>query len=222
MRGEEVVSLGWCFWHWGCFGCLLCGVKLNVEDNYEEEKNTIGGLKDLEDERWKRKRTKLVGVELDQVPLCSVCKAETTGEDTVSVLKRGLETVSRFDCGLSRDRIKMLSESRAAGDSRSRKNVLGEFRPSSELKKELTRFINGSGSGVSSSHPALYVKANRTSVVKTHPMILKSIVLWSKMLPRWVSVKMVRQIQIPFPATARKRPSENRKETHQLRFTYHL
>ncbi|KAK1779268.1 hypothetical protein QBC45DRAFT_486040, partial [Copromyces sp. CBS 386.78] len=26
-RGEECVSLGWCFWHRACYGCLLCGSK---------------------------------------------------------------------------------------------------------------------------------------------------------------------------------------------------
>merc|ERR1712225_141435 len=30
VRGDEVVSLGWCFWHRGCFGCLLCGTRLDV------------------------------------------------------------------------------------------------------------------------------------------------------------------------------------------------
>jgi len=26
VRGEERVAFGWCFWHWGCFACLLCAV----------------------------------------------------------------------------------------------------------------------------------------------------------------------------------------------------
>ena len=30
MRGDEAVSLGWCFWHRACFGCLVCGVGLPV------------------------------------------------------------------------------------------------------------------------------------------------------------------------------------------------
>jgi hypothetical protein len=29
-RGDEVVSLGWCFWHWGCFGCLVYWGRLGV------------------------------------------------------------------------------------------------------------------------------------------------------------------------------------------------
>lgn len=27
-RGSECVSLGWCFWHRACYGCLLCGSQL--------------------------------------------------------------------------------------------------------------------------------------------------------------------------------------------------
>ncbi len=65
VRGDEVVSLGWCFWHWGCFGCLVCGGKLCVPGD----------------------------------------------ED---VLERGLETVSRFDGGLSRDRLSILSKETTA------------------------------------------------------------------------------------------------------------
>lgn len=26
-RGEERVSYGWCWWHWGCVGCLFCRVR---------------------------------------------------------------------------------------------------------------------------------------------------------------------------------------------------
>jgi hypothetical protein len=29
VRGDEVVSLGWCFWHRGCFGCLMCRTRMN-------------------------------------------------------------------------------------------------------------------------------------------------------------------------------------------------
>ena len=28
-RGEEKVGYGWCWWHWGCLGCLFCRVRLN-------------------------------------------------------------------------------------------------------------------------------------------------------------------------------------------------
>ena len=26
-RGEERVGFGWCWWHWGCLGCLFCRVR---------------------------------------------------------------------------------------------------------------------------------------------------------------------------------------------------
>ena len=27
VRDEERVGFGWCWWHWGCLGCLLCKVR---------------------------------------------------------------------------------------------------------------------------------------------------------------------------------------------------
>jgi DNA-directed RNA polymerase subunit RPC12/RpoP len=26
-RKEDAVSFGWCWWHWGCFSCLVCSVR---------------------------------------------------------------------------------------------------------------------------------------------------------------------------------------------------
>jgi hypothetical protein len=91
-RGEEVVSLGWCFWHWGCFGCLICGMKM--------------GLGTMERRRGKE------GVQLNRIPLCVVCRVETSGQSKGQVLKRGLETVSRLDGGLGRERLEMLAQNR--------------------------------------------------------------------------------------------------------------
>ncbi len=54
-------------------------------------------------------RRRCVGVELEEIPLCGDCYVETSGEAEDRVLERGLETVSRFDGGLSRDRLDMLS-----------------------------------------------------------------------------------------------------------------
>jgi hypothetical protein len=55
------------------------------------------------------KRPRCVGVELNDIPLCGVCGIETAGESQGQVLERSLETVDRFDGGLSRDRLDMLS-----------------------------------------------------------------------------------------------------------------
>jgi hypothetical protein len=56
------------------------------------------------------KRRRCVGVELNDIPLCGVCGIETAGESQGQVLERGLETIDRFDGGLSRDRLGMLSD----------------------------------------------------------------------------------------------------------------
>lgn len=94
MRGDEVVSLGWCFWHKSCFGCLICGTRMSVPvgDDVTERK-AVG-----------------MGVELDEIPLCTVCSVELSGESEASVLGRGLENISRFDGGLTRERLQRWSE----------------------------------------------------------------------------------------------------------------
>ncbi|CAG8983512.1 hypothetical protein HYALB_00004313 [Hymenoscyphus albidus] len=62
------------------------------------------------------RRRRCVGVELLEIPLCTVCVVETEGETKGDVLRRGLEAVSRFDGGLSRERLKMLSEDGDGGE----------------------------------------------------------------------------------------------------------
>jgi hypothetical protein len=121
VRGDEVVSLGWCFWHRACFGCLVCGAGLcvpkGVEDEGDEgEGGEVGEVMgnggqwgSWEHERGKGRR-RCLGVELEEIPLCNVCSIETAGESRNQVLQRGIEMVSKFDGGLSRDRLKMLSE----------------------------------------------------------------------------------------------------------------
>ncbi|OBT90258.1 hypothetical protein VE02_01231 [Pseudogymnoascus sp. 03VT05] len=36
VRSEEAVSLGWCFWHRHCFGCLICGERLRIVEGEGE------------------------------------------------------------------------------------------------------------------------------------------------------------------------------------------
>ncbi|KAH8658666.1 hypothetical protein BGZ60DRAFT_566972 [Tricladium varicosporioides] len=55
-------------------------------------------------------RRRTVGIELEEIPLCAVCSVETAGESQVVVLEKGIETVTKFDGGLSRDRLSMMSE----------------------------------------------------------------------------------------------------------------
>ena len=92
------------------------------------------------------------GVELEEIPLCDKCGEEMKGEGRGEVLKRGLETISRFDGGLSRDRLDMMGrhedERRV---ERSRWRTGRGFVGSSGLERDLTKFINGrsgDGSGV--------------------------------------------------------------------------
>lgn len=117
MRGDEVVSLGWCFWHWGCFGCLVCGERMTVPENDDVVDNGGEGKKREQNRSWgswdtgtDAKRRRCLGVELSEIPVCRVCTIETAGESRGEVLERGLETVDRFDGGLSRDRLGMLGD----------------------------------------------------------------------------------------------------------------
>ena len=100
--------------------------------------------------RMEGKRKRMIGVELERVPLCETCEIETAGAPYGEVVERGLETVSRFDGGLSRDRLDMLSEEREGTRRVSRSRwKRSRFRGSSGLERELKRFINGSTSRVS-------------------------------------------------------------------------
>ncbi|KAH6606825.1 hypothetical protein Trco_005978 [Trichoderma cornu-damae] len=70
-REEECVSLGWCFWHRSCYGCLLCGSRaIRVRAK-------AGDLPDDEGEGW--------GVrEVLEPPLCVGCMAELEADEMES------------------------------------------------------------------------------------------------------------------------------------------
>ena len=124
-----------------------------------EERREVGRWGDFEGEgscgrngrdggvRGKRKR--MIGVELETVPLCTRCEVETASAPYAEVVERGSEMVSRFDGGLSRDCLDILSEekpqTRRASRSRWKRS---RFRGSSGLERELKRYINGSTSQV--------------------------------------------------------------------------
>jgi hypothetical protein len=113
VRGDEVVSLGWCFWHRACFGCLVCGDRMDLEPLQSGHLSNGGCGK------TKRKRKRMIGVELEMVPLCAHCNVEMEGKGKGAIVEQDLETVSKLDGGLSRDRIDMLSEGiRKQGQSR--------------------------------------------------------------------------------------------------------
>jgi len=141
VRGDEVVSLGWCFWHCACFGCLVCGTRMSLP---AKKKDGEWGQWD-DDASGERKRK--IGIELKHIPLCDNCDIETASHNNKEVLERGLETVSRFDGGLSRDRLDMLSqEEDERRAEKSRWTTPKRFKGSSGLERDLKRFINGSSS----------------------------------------------------------------------------
>lgn len=134
VRGEEVVSLGWCFWHRGCFGCLICGTSLDppMEDEDEEELRWI----DEEDSdehgdadsnyidrlgcgRIQRQR----GVELESAPLCSWCENATDGLYPWDIIIIGLENVMKKDGGLSKSRADMLGKTKSKDEVRLRQTT---------------------------------------------------------------------------------------------------
>ncbi|RKF56824.1 hypothetical protein GcC1_193012 [Golovinomyces cichoracearum] len=102
VRGDDVVSLGWCFWHRSCFGCLICGMRIALPRN---ENDSEVNAEDLIGNRHILNR---IGIELNSVPLCEFCQIETGGEDEKQILERGLVTVSMFDGGVSRQRFELL------------------------------------------------------------------------------------------------------------------
>ncbi|KAF6838068.1 mediator of rna polymerase ii transcription [Colletotrichum plurivorum] len=92
-RDEDCVSLGWCFWHRACYGCLFCGSKVlslgvPLSELFEERRGERG-----------HHRTKAREVEV--IPVCSACSIGLEGED---VTQKSLDRVERSDGGLSRAR----------------------------------------------------------------------------------------------------------------------
>ncbi|KAK0666206.1 hypothetical protein QBC41DRAFT_398910 [Cercophora samala] len=102
-RGEDCVSLGWCFWHKACYGCLFCGSKIvargtTIKELFEEDGTG-------EDEKAK---------EVDTVPMCINCLVDvqdqqgTEGKQVneAKVVKKALRKVERAEggTGLARGR----------------------------------------------------------------------------------------------------------------------
>ncbi|PHH69739.1 hypothetical protein CDD80_6526 [Ophiocordyceps camponoti-rufipedis] len=71
VRGDECVSLGWCFWHRACYGCLLCGCR-----------RLCSGVPVAGDG----------SIEVAEPPLCAMCvvDVEADGLDELSMVQRGL------------------------------------------------------------------------------------------------------------------------------------
>lgn len=65
-----------------------------------------------------QERARYNGVELDEIPMCSVCGDETARENMDQVLEKGLVTMTKSDGGLTRSRLDMLSELSELSDGR--------------------------------------------------------------------------------------------------------
>jgi hypothetical protein len=127
-RGEEVVSLGWCFWHRACFGCLLCGTRLEapaVEDEeefadeghggHEGERDCLVDCSRVQGGRIQKKGKR--GVELEYIPLCQWCENATEGMPGKELLETGLANVTKRDGGMARSRLDMLSRESETADA---------------------------------------------------------------------------------------------------------
>ena len=169
VRGDEVVSLGWCFWHRGCFGCLICGQP--VELDFQELEANLGHsrgrgasfranktgnkMKDeIEEVRQGRKR-KAMAVELDEIPVCRGCDTmlvETGAhrEEVGMFLGRG--NVSQHDGGLGEARWKRLRRTNTDIDAAPAPRAQS---PSSNARKLANLFESSEAghSGVSFFHP---------------------------------------------------------------------
>lgn len=151
VRGDEVISLGWCFWHRACFGCLICGTHLAppVPDDESSSrkrkwKSFDGGDDDDIEESTKQKR--YPGIELEEIPLCGVCDVETGRESQDTLLGNELKNSTDDNGGKSQNRLKVFTKHQAelkviprqlARRPRRMKGATG-------IESELGRFINRS------------------------------------------------------------------------------
>jgi hypothetical protein len=88
-----------------------------------------------------------IGIELDTIPLCNACSVETASENPNQVLERGLECVSSFDGGLSRDRLEMLTKAWQGDTTPFGRHLTRKprrLRGAMGIEQELKRYINGS------------------------------------------------------------------------------
>ncbi|KAB5516919.1 hypothetical protein GE09DRAFT_979293, partial [Coniochaeta sp. 2T2.1] len=110
VRGDDCVSLGWCFWHKSCYGCLICGNRMVVRGWKVGE---VFGLGEGEEDKVEREEKRCgddwgmgKAVEIDVVPLCAYCYVEVAAEemDEGKMVGGALRRMEYRDGGLSRRR----------------------------------------------------------------------------------------------------------------------
>lgn len=137
LRGEDLVSLGWCFWHRACFACLLCKAPLSLDiwqllakesDEWMEREAAHKVTQETipvnegkaSTNHWQSKlkdggvpverRTVRPGaIELEKVPLCADCERKELPHRSQRQLM-GQVTKSLDDGGLSISREAMLND----------------------------------------------------------------------------------------------------------------
>jgi hypothetical protein len=119
LRGDHLISLGWCFWHLACFSCLLCKTPLGserLEELVEEEafglfEGVKRGKRDLLDEGVpiQRRKVRLGAIELERVPVCEECERKDVS-DWPRRHSLGQLTAALDDRGLSCSRVAMFNE----------------------------------------------------------------------------------------------------------------
>lgn len=106
VRGDDCVSLGWCFWHKSCYGCLMCGNRIVVHGSTVGE--VFAGGSSVEDVQERSGLAVTTGQarEIDEIPLCAHCYVEVGAEkmDALAVVNGALRRIDHRDGGLSRKR----------------------------------------------------------------------------------------------------------------------
>ncbi|KAI6373643.1 hypothetical protein MCOR25_003416 [Pyricularia grisea] len=98
-RGDACVSLGWCFWHRVCFGCLFCGGKTSLQEAW--------GGDVWKDDWWEETGgSRGAAVELNEIPLCQYCLLKIAGDgaDEDEIVRLALDSARKGDVELIRAR----------------------------------------------------------------------------------------------------------------------
>jgi hypothetical protein len=115
-RGDECVSLGWCFWHRGCYGCLFYGSRLIVvgpsvqkvfaerSPNDPTHNQRVASRNDEKSHVAEIGLSK--GLEISDVPMCANCAVDIEMDelDRAAVVQKALRRVDKTDGGLGRKR----------------------------------------------------------------------------------------------------------------------
>lgn len=103
-RGEECVSLGWCFWHRGCYGCLFCGSRRvangpSLKELFEDAE--VPAQSDTN----KSPGSTTTAKEIDGIPMCANCMVGVEDDSQETIVQKAVRRVDRTDSGLSRQRL---------------------------------------------------------------------------------------------------------------------